>query len=1055
MNTKSNSAKAKAISLLVILALISCSSHKPKSYQRSEITHPLKPAIQIRLPWRDEFKDGKLTGWEIDNQMETDVATWICENGLLVQASDIGSQSDPNEKISGTQIVAGDVNWKDYSVQSRVLNRGSGVFGVLFRYKDSSNYYRWMMGKHGYLDGAGWQLEKCVAGKTVILAKKADFNFPEPNATFNLGVDVCGDTLSGYLDAKRIFQFQDSSFRCGKTGFFCWKNREFCVDGILVNDNSGADQPEWDDKAPIAIRTDHECGTYSFAIRGIVFEDQNGNQRQDPTERGLPNIAVSDGRDVVLTDAHGIYSLENDEADAQFVFACIPGTYEKNLNFYYLPHDSVGQKLFNFGLKPLSENVDQAFTFIHSGGIYFESAADTIDLKSSMLEALAQHPTPQFFITGGDLVVDGRVAKQRKTIARILNKFQVPVYSVCGKNDLCDGLNRLRHFQRYSGPDYFSFDVGDCHFVNYNNCLPSKKQEEWLEKDLMVCAPHMRTVIFQYLPPTKTQLGILSAFNVQAIFSGYRQSNDVVKVSGMMLYTTPPLRFAGADASPAGFRVITIEPDSIYSEFRYGGIEKSTTLVYPSTESYAIGDSLNIVANLYDTKNEIVDVACQLIKEPNINEIGRLNRASKWSWVSRIHSNMTAGDYKLTLSGKFKDSRKWQMVSDFSIRSDKLLSFVPIDNWSMFKKDILHSGLSQSNLKLPLNIKWVKSTGGMVDIGSPVFHHHKLFIAAKDPHNLGNNYICAFNAADGELIWCFEMPTAVQHTVACYEDKIIAQEVSGHLVALDEDSGEIIWQVSLSEDETLPWLCSAPIVVDGICYAGNAAGISAIILENGNVLWKKQLVKQLNTCYASPAFQNGKLIIGAIGDRRNLFALNAMNGNLLWDYKFSGTHSAALIASEYLYIQSIDGELIAIRMETGSAIWHTKLGTGLTYSSPTAIDSLVIAGNGDGGITAINRFNGEQVWKFACSNSLVRFSRQLSISPTLTGSPVVSGQVVFCGGTDGYVYALNWRDGTLLWKLNLGAPILSTPAISGNGLFISAFDGNIYALVADKEHAHK
>lgn len=40
---------------------------------------------------------------------------------------------------------------------------------------------------------------------------------------------------------------------------------------------------------------------------GIVFNDQNRNGIRDGGERGVKNVAVSNGRDVVLTNRHGEY----------------------------------------------------------------------------------------------------------------------------------------------------------------------------------------------------------------------------------------------------------------------------------------------------------------------------------------------------------------------------------------------------------------------------------------------------------------------------------------------------------------------------------------------------------------------------------------------------------------------------------------------------------------------------------------------------------------------------------------------------------------------------
>src|SRR5688572_18122246 len=43
--------------------------------------------------------------------------------------------------------------------------------------------------------------------------------------------------------------------------------------------------------------------------RGTVFLDQNGNGRLDRSERGIAGVSVSNGLDVVQTDARGQYAL--------------------------------------------------------------------------------------------------------------------------------------------------------------------------------------------------------------------------------------------------------------------------------------------------------------------------------------------------------------------------------------------------------------------------------------------------------------------------------------------------------------------------------------------------------------------------------------------------------------------------------------------------------------------------------------------------------------------------------------------------------------------------
>jgi hypothetical protein len=52
----------------------------------------------------------------------------------------------------------------------------------------------------------------------------------------------------------------------------------------------------------IVIQVDDSIPGYKHPIRGIVYLDKNGNGKREDGEMGIPGIAISDGRDVVLTN---------------------------------------------------------------------------------------------------------------------------------------------------------------------------------------------------------------------------------------------------------------------------------------------------------------------------------------------------------------------------------------------------------------------------------------------------------------------------------------------------------------------------------------------------------------------------------------------------------------------------------------------------------------------------------------------------------------------------------------------------------------------------------
>ena len=53
--------------------------------------------------------------------------------------------------------------------------------------------------------------------------------------------------------------------------------------------------------------------------KGMAYHDRNGNQKHDAGEPGVPGVRVSNGREVVQTDAQGAYRLPVDDDTILFL----------------------------------------------------------------------------------------------------------------------------------------------------------------------------------------------------------------------------------------------------------------------------------------------------------------------------------------------------------------------------------------------------------------------------------------------------------------------------------------------------------------------------------------------------------------------------------------------------------------------------------------------------------------------------------------------------------------------------------------------------------------
>jgi alcohol dehydrogenase (cytochrome c) len=88
---------------------------------------------------------------------------------------------------------------------------------------------------------------------------------------------------------------------------------------------------------------------------------------------------------------------------------------------------------------------------------------------------------------------------------------------------------------------------------------------------------------------------------------------------------------------------------------------------------------------------------------------------------------------------------------------------------------------------------------------------------------------------------------------------------------------------------------------------------------------------------------------------------------------------------------------------------------------------------GNGAVKAIDPFTGQEVWNF----------RQFDVSDS--GILTTASDLLFTGGREGYLHALDARSGELLWKANLGGQIVMAPitfAVDGRQ-YVTVISGHV------------
>ncbi|MFH1417208.1 MAG: metallophosphoesterase N-terminal domain-containing protein, partial [Planctomycetota bacterium] len=265
---------------------------------------------------------------------------------------------------------------------------------------------------------------------------------------------------------------------------------------------------------------------------GTVFHDANRNGRRDADEQGLPDVRVSNGREIVKTDAGGGYRLP--VTNDTIIFVIKPGGWMTPLStdnrprFYYIhkPKGSPQQKFAGVtATGPLPDAIDfplhrheepSKFTAIFLGDPQAGSQQQVDYLAHDIVEELIGTDAV-FGITLGDITDNNPALFD--SIAQTLGLVGIPWYSVLGNHDMNydspDDTYSTESFQRAYGPPYYAFDFGPVHFVVLDDVVwlrPTKdddghyvaglgeKQLDFVRNDLALLPKDQLVVLTMHIP---------------------------------------------------------------------------------------------------------------------------------------------------------------------------------------------------------------------------------------------------------------------------------------------------------------------------------------------------------------------------------------------------------------------------------------------------------------------------------------------------------------------------------------------------------------------------
>jgi 3',5'-cyclic AMP phosphodiesterase CpdA len=205
---------------------------------------------------------------------------------------------------------------------------------------------------------------------------------------------------------------------------------------------------------------------------GVVFDDQNGNGVRDAGEPGLAGVAVSNGVDVVLTDANGAYSIA-DRPDSR-IFVVKPRGWRPPVDASRLPlfYSARGAATADFALTRSDEPDNLRVLALTDPQP--SSAAEVDYLARGLVAGVGRRPDLAFGVTLGDIVYDR--PDLFGPVNAVLARVGIPWYNLPGNHDLAlgspDERAAVASFESVYGPSTYAFHAGPAMFVALDDVRP-------------------------------------------------------------------------------------------------------------------------------------------------------------------------------------------------------------------------------------------------------------------------------------------------------------------------------------------------------------------------------------------------------------------------------------------------------------------------------------------------------------------------------------------------------------------------------------------------------
>jgi len=344
--------------------------------------------------------------------------------------------------------------------------------------------------------------------------------------------------------------------------------------------------------------------------------------------------------------------------------------------------------------------------------------------------------------------------------------------------------------------------------------------------------------------------------------------------------------------------------------------------------------------------------------------------------------------------------------------------------WGKFHNNLLNSGYTSYDGASLDTLLWYYETNGEINSPPVIDDRGEIYFGSED----GSVYALK---VDGTLKWSYDTGGGVTAApLASTLDRLYVGSKNSIFYCLNRSTGDTIWTYQANDQI----YSSATIDSSGRLFFADLDGqVYCLDSEFGTLHWQTTVG---NRIYSTPAFSPNGSIIYVGGFDKNVYALDAATGSVLWNYATSGYILSSMAVDEdgVIYISSSDRKLYALNPD-GSLKWSYTTGGAIWYSSPAlGTDNDVYIGSDDNKLYSVNRSDGTLRWTYTTNGDI-------------RNSPAVAANgYIYFGSMDNSLYQVD-TSGSLVSSVQFGDQIQTSSVGIGAGgiIYIGTHDNRLYS----------